>query len=197
MFLDMTEDVKDTAPGDGPGGGGANDAPPGAPDTPASPIPADVEGVAETRADATDYKDKWLRTEAEMQNFRRRTLREREDAVVRAQDHVLLDVITVLDDLERALASLTPEHAAEAWVQGVTLTAQRMRDTLTRWDVAELEAAGKPFDPAVHEAMLEIEPPPGIGPGEVAQVIQKGYRRGGRTLRAARVIVARAAQADA
>jgi molecular chaperone GrpE len=185
----MTEDVKDAAAGEGPGGE-PNAAPPGAPDTAAGPIPADA--GAEERTDSTDYKDKWLRSEAEMQNFRRRSLREREDAVVRAQDHVLLDVITVLDDLDRALASLTPEHAAEAWVQGVTLTAQRMRDTLARWDVFEVEAVGRPFDPAVHEAMLEIEPPAGIAPGHVAQVIQKGFRRGSRTLRAARVVVARA-----
>jgi molecular chaperone GrpE len=190
----MTEDVRDAAPGDT----GEAGEPQPAPEANEAGAPATgAPGPATDRPGADEFKDKWLRSEAELQNFRRRAQREREEAVVRAQDYVLLDVISVLDDLERALASLTPEHAAEAWVQGVTLTAQRMRDTLARWDVFELDALGRAFDPAVHEAMLEIDPPAGISPGAVAQVVQKGYRRGDRTLRAARVVVAKAGRTGA
>ena len=144
-------------------------------------------------AGGVDYKDKWLRTEADLQNFRRRAARDREEAVERTQESVLLDAIGVLDDLERALAALTPKQAAEPWAKGIVMTAQRMRDMLGRWNVSEIEAVGHPFDPSVHEALLEIDAPVGVAPGAVAQVVQKGYRRGPRALRAARVVVARSA----
>ncbi len=148
--------------------------------------------ASEPRPEAVDYKDRWLRTEADLQNVRRRSAREREEAVQRAEDSVLLDVIGLLDDLDRALAVLTAEQAAEAWAQGVALTAQRMRDMLVRNGVTPIAAVGEPFDPLVHEALLEIPAPEGVAPGCVAQEVAKGYRRGERALRAARVVVARA-----
>lgn len=141
---------------------------------------------------APDFHDKWLRAEAELQNFRRRALRDRDDAVRSAEDRILLDLIELLDDVERALAVLTPEQAADPWTQGVTLTAQRMRDALVRRGVSVIATQGQPFDPALHEALLEVPAPAGIAPGCVAQEVLKGYRRGDRALRAARVVVARA-----
>jgi molecular chaperone GrpE len=201
----MIED-RDAVPGDG-AGNGANEAP-------GSDLPMEEPGVssevedaasasgpggateASAAGDAVDYKDRWLRTEADLQNFRRRAARDREEAVSRAQEAVLLDAIGVLDDLERALAVLTPEQAAEPWTQGVALTAQRMRDLLGRYGVREIEAVGRPFDPAVHDALLEIDPPEGVTPGTVAQVIMKGYRRVERALRAARVVVAKSLAKD-
>lgn len=142
--------------------------------------------------EAPDYKDKWLRTEAELQNFRRRAQRDREDAVRAAEDRILLDLIELLDDVERALAAVTPEQAADPWTQGVTLTAQRMRDALARRGVTTIVTHGQPFDPAFHDALLEVPAPEGVAPGCVAQEVLKGYRRGDRALRAARVVVARA-----
>jgi molecular chaperone GrpE len=68
-----------------------------------------------------------------------------------------------------------------------------MRDTLARYGVTPIAAVGEPFDPAVHEALLEVPAPEGIAPGAVAQEVQRGYRRGERALRAARVVVARSA----
>jgi molecular chaperone GrpE len=137
-----------------------------------------------------DYKDRWLRAEAELQNARRRLQREREDAVRASEDRVLLDLIGLLDDLERALAALTPEQAADAWTQGVALTAQRMRDTLARHGVTPIASVGERFDPQVHDALLEIPASEGLTPGHVAQEVQRGYRRGDRALRPARVVVA-------
>ena len=142
--------------------------------------------------EAPDYKDKWLRTEAELQNFRRRAQRDREDGVRAAEDRILLDLIELLDDVERALAAVTPEQAADPWTQGVTLTAQRMRDALARRGVTTIVTHGQPFDPAFHDALLEVPAPEGVAPGCVAQEVLKGYRRGDRALRAARVVVARA-----
>lgn len=139
-----------------------------------------------------DYKDKWLRTEAELQNFRRRAQRDREDAVRSSEDRILIDLIELLDDVERAIAALTPEQAADPWTQGVVLTATRMREALARRGVTVIVTQGQMFDPSFHEALLEVPAPEGILPGAVAQEVLKGYRRGDRALRAARVVVARA-----
>lgn len=146
-----------------------------------------------------DYKDRWLRAEAEIQNTRRRAIREREEVVRASEERILLDMVEVLDDLERALAALEPgaqdasgEGSRAAWAQGVALTAQRLRDALARHGVSVIPTLGEPFDPALHEALLEVPAPEGVRPGAVAQEVQKGYRRGGRALRAARVVVARA-----
>ncbi|MCE9627170.1 MAG: nucleotide exchange factor GrpE [Candidatus Eisenbacteria bacterium] len=188
----MTEDIRDAAQGNP---GSADAATENTPDSAAETFAAEtaaaealpVEPVVET----VDFRDKWLRAEAEIQNTRRRAAREREDSVRSAEDRILLDLIECLDDVERALAAMTPEQAADAWTQGVLLTANRMRDALSRRGVRALESVGKPFDPSFHEALLEVPAPEGFGPGQVVQEVQKGYARGERALRAARVVVAR------
>lgn len=195
----MTDDIRDTAR---PAGGSA--------ETPAEPLPAPAgEGDAAAGPGAEsfgaetlnaerlqapevpDYKDRWLRAEAELQNARRRAARDRDDAVRVAEDRVLIDVIELLDDLERALAALAPGQNTEPWAQGVALTAQRMRDALARRGVTPIATVGQLFDPAFHDALLEAAPPEGIRPGAVVQEVQKGYARDGRALRAARVVVAK------
>jgi molecular chaperone GrpE len=148
------------------------------------------------RPEETDFKDRWLRAEAEFQNYRRRAQREQEQSRRDAEDAILRDVITVLDDLERALSSLTPEDARAPWTQGVALVAQRLRDTLARHGVEVLDPVGQAFDPATQEAILEVDAPAGAAPGTVVQVILKGYVRRERTVRPARVIVARETAAE-
>jgi molecular chaperone GrpE len=164
---------------------------------PAAPDAADfAEQTAQAerlgRPAEPDFKDRWLRAEAEVQNTRRRAARDREEAVRSSEDRVLLDLIEVLDDLERALAALGPEQAGTPWGQGVALTTQRMREVLARRGVVPIDAVGQPFDPTLHEALLEAPAPEGIPPGAVAQEVLRGYRRGDRALRAARVVVAKA-----
>ena len=188
----MTDDIKDAVPGKN-----ANDTPANEPVT-----GPEAEGAAETLAAGTasadrlqaaepDYKDRWLRAEAEVQNTRRRMQRDRDDAVRASEERILIDMVEVLDDLERALAALPQEQAGNAWAQGVALTAQRLRDALARRGVTPIATVGQPFDPAVHDALLEVPPPEGVRPGAVVQEVQKGYARENRALRAARVVVAK------
>lgn len=193
----MTRNLRDDArPSEG---AEPNPAPSGENIETPDPAPAEIADFAEQTAAAErlgrpaepDYKDRWLRAEAEIQNTRRRASRDRDEAVRSSEDRILLDLIEVLDDLERALAALDAEQAAASWAQGVVLTAQRMRDALARRGVVTIEAKGKPFDPSFHEALLEVDAPPGVAPGSVAEEVQRGYRRGDRALRAARVVVAR------
>jgi len=188
----MTDDIKDAVPGKN-----ANDTPANEPVT-----GPEAEGPAETLAAGTasadrlpaaepDYKDRWLRAEAEVQNTRRRLRRDRDDAVRASEERILIDMVEVLDDLERALAALPQEQAGNPWAQGVALTAQRLRDALARRGVTPTATVGDPFDPVFHDALLEVAPPEGTRPGAVVQEVQKGYARENRALRAARVVVAK------
>lgn len=138
-----------------------------------------------------EYKDRWLRAEAELQNFRRRARRDLEESQRAAEESVLLELVHALDDLERALESAQDSGAAASWLQGLVVIAQRLRDYLGRRGVSIVNPIGEPFDPAFHEALLQIDPPPETAPGSVVQVVHKGYRRGSRALRPARVVVAR------
>jgi molecular chaperone GrpE len=141
---------------------------------------------------AEDFRDRWLRAEAELQNLRRRAAREREEAWRAAEEGVLIELIAVLDDLERALDAAREGGAAGAWTEGVRLTANGILERLGRYGVVQVDPVGRPFDPHLHEALLEIDAPPGAAPGQVVQVVHRGYARGDRALRAARVVVARA-----
>lgn len=153
----------------GPAGSGAGAPPAGAPE---------------------DFKDRWLRAEAELQNFRRRAQREWEEAGRAAEERVMLEVILALDDLERALGAARESGAPESWTAGVQLVANRLAEYLARRGVTALDPVGEAFDPRFHEALLEVESGD-AAPGHVVQAVLRGYRRGDRALRAARVVVAR------
>ena len=145
---------------------------------------------------AAELQDRWLRAEADLRNFRRRATLEREEAWRSAEDGVLLEMITMLDDLDRALDAAREAGASESWTSGVKLTADRVRERLARFGVVTLDPVGKPFDPRFHEALLEVEAPEGMAPGSVTQVVLRVYAGGDRALRAARVVVARAPEAS-
>jgi len=151
-----------------------------------------VAALAEAEAELAAARDRWLRSEAELQNYRRRAQRDVEEARRDAEDRALLETIECLDDLERALAAARDAGADPAWRQGVELVAQRMRETLNRGGVTMVSPVGEPFDPRVHEALIELPAPEGVPPGSVLHVERAGYRRGDRVLRAARVTVAAA-----
>lgn len=144
-------------------------------------------------ADAVDFHDRWLRAEAELQNFRKRARRDLSEASRSAEEAVMLEIIGALDDLERALQAARESAGSESLTTGVELVATRLREYLSRQGITVLDPVGETFDPNFHEALMEVEPPPGFGPGEVVQVALRGYRRGARALRAARVVVARRA----
>lgn len=160
------------------------------PEAAAVPAPTARPGTP-TPESAEDYKDRWLRGAAEFQNYRRRTQREAEDARRNGEERVMLEMIAAIDDLERAIESAAQGGAPASWTEGVRLTAQRLRDYLARQGVKVVEPLGEPFDPAFHEAMLQVDPPAGANPGDVVQVVTRGYARGDRALRPARVVVAR------
>lgn len=186
-------------PGTGGGRKPSPDVPAEGAGPPSLPEPTPEDEALETPAEpaalapepAEDFKDRWLRAEAELANFRRRAQRDLEETRRSTEDRGLLEIVMLLDDLERALKAAADAGAPESWRAGVLLVAQRMRDVLARSGVAPIEALGLPFDPFLHEALLEVDPPEGVPGGQVIEVARTGWQRGGRPLRAARVVVAR------
>jgi molecular chaperone GrpE len=189
----------DRAPGAAPA---AHDAPDAADATGAQPPEGELEREAESvherlaelerelegvRAEAADAADRALRTLAEFDNFRRRSLRERENAVSLGAADVLRELLDVADNFDRAL-----DHAGddvpESFRQGMELVARGLHDLLDRKGVARMDAEGSPFDPERHEALTSA-PAEGVAPNTVLQVVQPGYLLHERVLRPAKVIV--------
>ncbi len=153
--------------------------------------------LAEARREAAEYKDKLLRTLAEMENLRRRTEREVADARIYGVAGFARDVLTVADNMHRALAAIGPELREQAdpklkaLIEGVELTERELLKMLEKNGVRKFSPQGEKFDPNVHQAMYEV-PSSDVAPGHVAQVIQAGYMLGDRVLRPALVGVAKA-----
>ena len=130
-------------------------------------------------------EDKYLRLAAEYDNFRKRTAKERENLFADVYADALAVFLPVLDNLERA-AQYTD---GEAVAKGVAMTLKGLTDTLEKLGITEIEAQGAAFDPAVHNAVMHVEDD-SLGESVVAEVLQKGYRKGDRILRYAMVKVA-------
>jgi molecular chaperone GrpE len=149
--------------------------------------------IAQLRRDVAEYKDKFLRAHAEMENLRRRTEREKEDTAKYANTRFARDLLTVGDNFQRALAAV-PEGAADvdpalkSLIEGVGITEREFASVLERHGVTRIDADGEPFDPHLHQAVMEM-PRPDVPAGTVVQVFQAGYTIADRSLRPAMVAV--------
>jgi molecular chaperone GrpE len=167
---------------------------PQAAESPATAEPA-VE-MERLRTEAAEAKDRLLRTLAEMENLRRRTEREIADTRQYAVASFARDMLTVSDNLRRAIDAVPKElrdgrdPALNALIEGVEVTERGLQQSLTKFGVKRIDTSGQKFDPAVHQAMLEVESAEAM-PGTVAQEIQAGYIIGERVLRPALVAVAK------
>ena len=99
--------------------------------------------------------------------------------------------LPVLDNLDRAMESISASNVDESVIKGIELVRKQFLDTLSRLDVEEIDALGKPFDPELHNAVGQVEAEEGQEENTVALVLQKGYRMGGRVIRYSMVHVAR------
>jgi molecular chaperone GrpE len=152
------------------------------------------------RAEVEAYKDRALRALAEVENVRKRLERERDEARIYSVTRFARDILTVADNLNRALAAFPPEARAKAddsvkaVLDGVEATARELNAALSRHGVKPIEAQGQRFDPHLHQAIAEV-PAPDAQPGTVVNVVQPGYLIGDRLLRPAMVTVAKAGNA--
>jgi molecular chaperone GrpE len=146
--------------------------------------------------ESADYKDKLLRTLADMENLRRRTEREITDTRLYGISAFARDIIAVADNMQRALGALDAElrekadAGTKALLDGVELTERELLKVLEKHGVTKFDPLGEKFDPNLHQAMYEI-PDPSRPAGTVAQVVQPGYMIGERVLRPALVAVAK------
>jgi len=170
----------------------------GAPDQAAGgealPVEAQLER-ARTQAEelarkADSYLDLAQRSQADFLNYKRRTEQDRERILRESNAELLTQLLPVLDDLQRAVASVPSDLAGNSWAQGISLIGQKLGQTLDRQGLELIGTEGEPVDPHVHEAVAYQEHPR-YGEGQVAQVYRAGYRLRDRILRPAQVVVAR------
>jgi molecular chaperone GrpE len=163
---------------------------------PEEPMAVVEREMAELRQESADLKDRLLRSLAEMENLRRRTEREVADSRVYGIANFARDVLTVADNMRRALDAVGSaplagaDPAMTAFLEGVELTERELQKALEKHGVIRLDPAGQKFDPNMHQAMYEV-PDPSVPAGTVVQVVQPGYRLGERVLRPAMVAVAK------
>lgn len=148
--------------------------------------------LEEEKKKSAEYYDQWLRSVAELRNYKKRVEQEREQMAQEAASGLILRLLPILDDFERALAVLPDEKLLRfSWIEGVVLIYRRLQAILEQHGLRAIEAVGKPFDPYFHEAVL-FEEVPAEQDGLVQAELQKGYKLGDRVLRPALVKVGKA-----
>ena len=146
-------------------------------------VPA--EELEKAKAELSAMNDKYLRMIAEYDNFRKRSAKERENVYADAYSDVLEAILPVIDNLERALMFAD----GEALTEGVKMTLKQFEDSMTRLGVTAFGARGEGFDPNIHNAVMQVEDGE-LGESQVAEVLQKGYKKGDKVIRYAMVKVA-------
>jgi molecular chaperone GrpE len=146
------------------------------------------ERLAALEAERDEAIDRWKRAAADFDNYKKRAARERAEYVTLANEHLVKELLPILDDLERALLAAA-EHEEAALEDGVRLVHRSLATLLERQGLQPIETDGT-FDPHVHEALLSQ--PSEADEGSVIDVVQKGYRIGERVVRPARVVIAAA-----
>jgi molecular chaperone GrpE len=153
-------------------------------------LSAEVEALKkkleEASAKTAEFKDSWLRSQAEFQNFRKRIERDNELTYISLKGDVIKKILPVLDDLERALQNRSSD---DAWANGIELVARKFQNILQSEGVKRIDAEGMEFDPKLHEA-ISHEAADGVQSGHVISVVQNGYMLGERVIRPALVRVA-------
>jgi molecular chaperone GrpE len=159
-------------------------------------VDGDYEALVRLLKENEELKDRALRAAAEMENLRRRTARELQDARAYSVANFARDMLSVSDNLRRALEAIPAEAKAAgdagftALIEGVEMTERAMLAALERHGVKKLQPEGEKFDPNFHQAMFEV-PNPNVPANTVVQVVQPGYSIGERVLRPAMVGVAK------
>lgn len=155
----------------------------------AGPCAGAEDKIADLDKEIADLRDKVLRKQADFENFRKRMLREREDASRYANASLLTDLIGLIDDFERAIKSAEESRDFGTFLQGVTMIEKQFVEVLeSRWGLKRFSSVGESFDPNRHEAVLRVEGPAGSRP-TVVEDFQRGYFLHERVLRPARVKV--------
>lgn len=144
-----------------------------------------TKALAEEKEKAEKYLANWQRAEADLINFKKRSEQEKAEITKFANAVLVMSLLPILDDFERALDNVSIKLAGFTWVDGIRLIQRKLQAVLESQGLSQIEALGNDFDPAVHEAVLEEEGEE----GKVIEELQKGYKFHERVLRPAMVKV--------
>ena len=153
--------------------------------TEAEDIESLKQALSEERAKAEANLAGWQRAQADFINYKRRTEQEREELTKFANVNLILELLPIFDDWERALAHTPARIAKLPWVDGITLIYRKLKATLEAQGLTQIEALGKPFDPNIHEAVRQDKGKEGI----VIEEVRKGYKLHDRVIRPSMVVV--------
>lgn len=171
-----------------------NDAEPGADSNAPAGKPVSDEEIAELKenaAKAEHFQQQWMRTAADLENYKKRAARERQEAIKFANEGLLEKLVPILDNFEMALAAAGAQNTSIQSLQaGVSMIQQQLKAAMVDAGLEEVDANGKSFDPNVHEAISQQETAD-VPEGQVVQQLRKGYKLRERLLRPASVIVAK------
>jgi molecular chaperone GrpE len=154
-----------------------------------------LEKVREFQKESEKNYDLYLRSQAEMENMKKRNRKEREDYLKFANENLMKDLLPALDNLAKALSHSDTENNVHALKEGIRLTLKGLTDTLSKSGLEEVKALGEPFDPCFHEAVSQMDDPK-AKPGIVLTELQKGYTLNDRLIRPAMVVVNRQKASD-
>ncbi|MBE9482852.1 MAG: nucleotide exchange factor GrpE [Chloroflexi bacterium] len=141
--------------------------------------------LAEEKEKAEGYLVNWQRAQTDFINYKRRSEQEKEEISKFASGVFMLNLLPILDDLERALASIPPKLTGFTWVEGISLIERKLRASLETKGLSQIKALGEPFDPNLHEAAMHSKGKEGI----VIEELQKGYKLHDRVIRPTMVVV--------
>jgi len=162
----------------------------GSDSVPTEPPAGAQDPLAQAQAELQRVRDQLLRTAADFDNFRKRSRRETQDAERRAREELLRDMLPVFDNFERASQHASTATDIKSLADGISMVMRIFLDTLSRLGVERIQAMGQPFDPALHEAVQQLESAE-HAPGTVVAEVAPGYRMGERLVRPAMVVVAK------
>jgi molecular chaperone GrpE len=194
--MNMSDNPRKRKPAEPPDAESAEAAAPPEADQP----PADTEAkdkspeeqIAQAKEDAQKYLASWQRSEADFQNYKRRVEQERDENRRFASTALIMNILPILDDLERALGSLDVRLAGLTWFEGIALIHRKILILLENAGVSIIQAEGQQFDPREHEAVMHAEGEE----GKVLAEVQRGYKLYDRVLRPAMVVVGKAKEEE-
>ena len=152
---------------------------------------AESDNVTDLETKYSELNDSYLRLNAEFDNYRKRTLKEKAELLKSGSERVLLDIITVVDDFERALENISKTEDVEAVKEGVDLIYNKFVNFLTKHGVKEIETIGHPFDTDKHEALTTVPAQKEEDKDKIVDSVQKGYTLDDKVIRYPKVIVAK------
>jgi molecular chaperone GrpE len=147
--------------------------------------------LAIAKRESAENRDRWVRAVADLENYKKRAIQERSAILKYKNEDLLRDLLTVTDNIQRAVDFCSKEGRSDPVVDGICMISDMLRDLLKKYSVTEIEALGQPFDPNLHEAVATVATED-QKPNTVIEVLEKGYMYQDRLLRAAKVVISTA-----